>query len=112
METLETKSKKEYRCKLCDKSYSTSQNLWKHNNKFHNKISSILPQKLPQEPSKNETKYICKSCNKNLSRLDNLKRHEKNCKEKLKEKEEFELLKNLVNKMKKDNEQMSKKYLN
>ena len=40
-----------YRCDICDKTYSTRQNLWKHNNKFHLNIVPELPilQNIPKK---------------------------------------------------------------
>ena len=111
METLETKPKKEYRCKPCDKSYSTSQNLWKHNNKFHNGKSNvcnphsnfIVIQKLdschPEVTIKSSNKHICKNCKKEFKYRQGKWKHEKNCKAKDEEenklKEKDNIIKNL-----------------
>jgi hypothetical protein len=53
--------------------------------------------------------YKCNSCSKILSRLDNLKRHEKICNSKSDEKQEIELLKNIIKEMKKNHDEMDKK---
>ena len=89
METLETNPKKEYRCKPCDKSYSTSQNLWKHNNKYHNE--NIINNKSKDKPQstnnksndksndksddKSNKKYKCSICNKLFSKKIYLNKH-------------------------------------
>ena len=98
-----------YRCELCNKSYSSRQNLWKHNTKFHktetlantsetSKITSSLPQN-----TSTSLQNSCKYCNKIYSRKDNLNRHMKTCKSKnivsikLKEKDEqIQELKSMV----------------
>jgi hypothetical protein len=56
--------------------------------------------------------YKCNSCNKTLSRLDSLRRHEKTCKLKSDEKQEIELLKNMINEMKKEITQLKNKSSN
>jgi hypothetical protein len=113
METLETKPKKEYRCKPCDKSYSTSQNLWKHNNKFHNEnIINNKPEDKSQSTNnksddksddKSNKKYKCSICNKFFVHYQSRWKHEKDCKTKEKEeRNEFELLKKSFDEMKKE----------
>ena len=37
----------DYRCKICEKNYSSYQSLWIHNKKFHPLNSTILP-RIPQ----------------------------------------------------------------
>jgi hypothetical protein len=107
----------EYKCNICIKNYSSYQSLWIHNKKYHDNKnsknsslphSSSIPPQLSSDLSK-KTEYKCKSCDKILSRLDNLKRHEKTCKLKSDEKQEIELLKNIINEMKKNHDEMDKK---
>ena len=96
-----------HRCNTCNKSYSTRQNLWKHNNKFHLNIlheSAKTPPesaKTPPESAKNTSEnnnIICEYCKTTFTRNDSLKKHYTRCKIKLnsdnKLKEENEKLKN------------------
>ena len=72
-----------FRCKICNKDYSSASSLCNHNKKFHTpQIPSILPLSssiLPQKPS-NYLNFECVFCNKKFSRKDNLQRHKKTCK--------------------------------
>ena len=96
METLETKHIKENKCNICNKLYSTSQNLWKHNNKFHNNNSAKnSPNSANNKLINNEIK--CDYCKTIFTRKDSLKKHYNRCNTKQsndnKLKEENELLK-------------------
>ena len=85
-------------CKYCDTVHTSNYELNIHLVNCEKYIE--ITKNLSKE---NDSKYICKSCNKNLSRLDNLKRHEKICKAKNEEeRNEIELLKNLVGEMRKE----------
>ena len=89
-----------HRCNTCNKSYSTRQNLWKHNNKFHtNNKSPDKPQDKsnmnhdkPQDKSYdksiincnniivvNDTKYKCSKCNATFIHYQSRWKHEKKC---------------------------------
>ena len=117
METLETKHIKENKCNICNKIYSTSQNLWKHNNKFHNNNSANntpKPAKNSPDSAKNvsiNNEIKCEYCKSIFTRKDSLKKHYNRCNEKKcnnnkineqteKLKEENELLKKEMNIMK------------
>jgi len=72
----------EYKCKTCNRQYSSYQSLWIHTKKFHSikhnkssKISSI--QNVSDTQNK---KHVCKDCSRGFSRIDNLKRHYTTCK--------------------------------
>ena len=84
-----------YICNICIKEYSSRQNLWKHNNKFHNieslitlpKVENILPKVENILPTSQQNKKIndllCNYCNITFTRKDNLKRHYLKCKNKM-----------------------------
>jgi hypothetical protein len=36
---------KKFNCEICQKDYKSYQSFWNHNKKFHEKISTIYPQK-------------------------------------------------------------------
>jgi len=57
-------TKKEYKCEICNKNYSSYQTLWIHTKKFHKKI---------------EKTYGCKYCDKIYKHQTNKTRHEKTC---------------------------------
>ena len=105
---------KQYICELCETTYSTRQNLWKHNKKFHktndtecyqkldpcdhhvtNNIHKMITsnEKLITEPINN-----CKYCNKQLANRHSRWRHESNCKNK----------NNIINELKKENYEFKK----
>ena len=84
---MECNPKKIHNCKICNKIYSCRQNLWKHNNKFHNDANTninIIKINKPTNQTKtskiNLIKNKCNLCNKILSRQDSAKRHEDKCK--------------------------------
>jgi len=81
-----------YRCDICDKTYSTRQNLWKHNAKFHTnqkspesnlKVTPIADSSNPivtQKSSENITKkFICSKCDTQFKYKQGKWRHEKKC---------------------------------
>jgi hypothetical protein len=99
MEKSELKDRR-YRCKTCNKNYSSASSLWNHNNNFHNEKQPKTTKKQPKnnqkttkkQPLNNELKrnnLICKFCNKIFYHYNNRWRHEKTCKIK----EENEILK-------------------
>ena len=94
MDSIPVIKHKEYKCKLCDKVYSTRQNLWKHNSKHHVIIPANIasrPTETPPTPADN--KHICNYCNKTFSRQDCLKRHvDKRCKNKDKKENENKMI--------------------
>ncbi len=118
-------TQKNFTCKICNKSYSSKQSIWNHNNKYHSgknsetsstkmpQITTGLPQNTTNLPQ-NSTKlceYTCQYCNKSLSRHDSLKRHEVKCKiswEKKQNilKEENTYLKEALNKQFEENTQI------
>jgi hypothetical protein len=81
---------KDYRCKVCDKSYSTRQNLWKHNAKFHKSENAEMLQNVTNcnenreddvtKCNKNVT-YKCTKCNKVFNNRQTKWRHMKTCTE-------------------------------
>jgi len=85
----------EYKCKTCNKNYSSYQSLWIHNKKYHNIKPQITTQSTltPTEKPQN----ICLYCNKSFSRSDSRHRHEKTCKNKKNTINEIEQLKNKSN---------------
>ncbi len=93
---------KSYICKNCNKEYSSRQNLWKHNNKFHGNTSTENVNQYTKNIHLTNDKIdyknnICKYCNKVLSNSQSRWRHEKTCK----------LNKDLeINKLQKQNEQL------
>jgi hypothetical protein len=102
----------QYRCNICDKSYSSRQSLWNHNNKFHLNIvpesakspsesakTSSESAKTPPESTKNTSEnnnIICEYCKTTFTRNDSLKKHFTRCKIKL----------NSDNKLKEENDKL------
>ena len=81
-----------YSCEICNKTYSTRQNLWKHNHKFHitknitndNHVDNQKVDYDNHDDNQNDNhnkSYKCTKCNKTFSRYQNRWRHEKTCKE-------------------------------
>jgi hypothetical protein len=83
METSANISTDEYVCNICNKKYKNKSGIWKHNNKYHNKLitpnnSESTPTQLQITPNNSDStpnKFICKYCNKKFTRIDNLNRH-------------------------------------
>ena len=99
---------KKHVCNICNKEYSSRQNLWKHSKKFHSNDSNpediqknkIGHSEVIQKSSENPVKiYVCLKCNAKFKYKQGKWKHEKKCNinkineqtEKLKE--ENELLK-------------------
>ena len=64
-----------YKCKKCEKNYSSYNTLWKHNKIYHdsNKIvKNIITEII-------DNKFICIVCKKNYSHKQSLHKHEKTC---------------------------------
>jgi hypothetical protein len=88
MEKSEVKNIR-YRCKICNKEYSSASSLWNHNNKFHKNDAHIMQTNdniydnimtTSEKPTRNNVK--CKFCHKILSHRNSRWRHEKTCKNK------------------------------
>lgn len=120
MDTQETKPKKENICKLCNKTYSTSQNLWKHNNKFHviehNKSNPEVKnmsndcQKTVKKTSKSLT---CSNCNIIFNSRQSKWAHSKKCtqiKQKHNISEETEILKKQNEELKNKMDEMTEMF--
>ena len=98
---------KKHVCNICNKEYSTRQNLWKHNKNNHTIIKPKLihetlnnphiPLTIPPKINEQPKDLQCKYCDLTFTRKDNLKRHHNKCKIKNNEdnklKQENELLK-------------------
>ena len=115
-----------HRCNTCDKLYSTRQNLWKHNNKFHTnnkpQDKSNINHDKPHDKSiincnniivVNDTKYKCSKCNATFIHYQSRWKHEKKCTDNFdnKLKEENEKLKNEVELFKTEMAAMKKQLL-
>ena len=93
---MNTSSHSSYICDICNNSYSSRQNLWRHkqsHTKNNDKVSppsnskstpcNLIspPENLKLTPitfksnSKSDFKLVCKYCNKKFTRIDNLNRH-------------------------------------
>ena len=78
---------KQYICELCETTYSTRQNLWKHNKKFHtivntgksSKVNMIGKPKVNINENINLNKYYCKYCNNDYLYKQSKWRHEQKC---------------------------------
>jgi hypothetical protein len=83
-----------FECKICCKFYKSSNSLWNHTSKYHNKNMNNLSTKYEQnmnilstndqqnENNKKTDRIICNYCNKKYSCYTSVMRHEKKCKEK------------------------------
>ena len=79
-----------YRCDICDKVYSSRQNLWKHNSKFHKSndtgIAPTCTENAPImhqiAPNCTENLPTCTYCKATFTRKTSLRRHYGRCKEK------------------------------
>jgi DNA-directed RNA polymerase subunit RPC12/RpoP len=104
----------EYKCIQCNKQYTNRTGLWKHNKKYHEIVETKLTEsnknvsicndnvsKCNKNITENlqSSKYNCKSCKKQFNSRQTKWRHEKTCKLKSDEKQEIELLKNMINEM-------------
>ena len=102
----------EYKCKICNKNYSSYQSRCNHMRKYHSfkspqkctQLSSISNKSSSNPPQKKI--LFCKFCNKNLSRIDNLKRHEEICKKKENKDKEDDI--DEIEEIKKQNIQLKK----
>jgi len=72
----------EYKCKQCNKLYSSYQSRWIHIKKYHTNLPAKLPPKSRQKPPDTAKmadiqsfKFICTSCKKNFTRKDSLNKH-------------------------------------
>ena len=107
----------EYRCNICNKTYSSYQSLWIHNKKFHNP-KTIITNNVPiiNQSFNNHLTIIstdktkqCKYCNKIFSHYNNKWRHEKTCK--LNNKiEQLEINNNEINTLKKTINEMKEQF--
>lgn len=122
-----------YSCKLCNKTYTNRQNLWRHNKMDHvlkdsyknssndnnehkvppkDVIMSSCNQKNPSKSttikSKQITKNICEFCNYEFARSDTLKKHLNRCRIK---KSDFNLLKEKNDLLEKQLKQQSEEML-
>lgn len=86
---------KKYICNICTKTYSTRQNLWKHNKNIHAIIvsdDSLIVEKTSDkclnmsEIKENNKIYKCTKCNKIFNNRKTKWSHEQNCKETIKNK--------------------------
>ncbi len=97
---------KEFRCKICDKTYSSASSLCNHNKKFHNKLNNtpiIHDNTLDNTQIIHCKKYKCHTCKKTFNNFQNRWKHEKICKQKADEpttKQELEELKKTINELK------------
>ena len=106
----------EYRCKICNKEYSSYQSLWIHNKKFHTsndfqktsddfRTTSSDFQTTSVDFQNN--KIMCEYCKKTFSRKNNLNYHIKNkCKMKASKDQEIILLTNALTKKETENKNM------
>lgn len=65
---------KKYICNICNKEYSSRQNLWKHNSKFHSEKETNITVKKEEIKQKNE-KYNCKKCKAKFNNITDLDTH-------------------------------------
>ncbi len=122
---METNIPSRCACKMCDKTYSTPQNLWKHTSKHHPNIISIISAKNPlstagdplksaintvKSAKKSKKQYICEYCKFEFTRSDSLKKHYNICKlKKVKETQLMEENNMLKEQLKKQEEENKKK---
>ena len=77
----------EFKCKICNKLYSSYKSIWNHNKKYHNIvytqnipiISSYLDNNIPNISSSKGDNNTCIKCKKQLSSYKNKWRHEQKC---------------------------------
>ncbi len=99
---------RKYICNICNKQYSSYKSLWNHNKIFYNIISTKNTQNTTNIPhitteitQLNTKNIFCNYCKKNFSRNDSLKRYKKICKNKKSFIEEYKLIKQELNNIKK-----------
>lgn len=90
-------------CLLCDKGYSSSKSLWNHNKKYHKVENVTLKTDTchQEKVTKNGCNYLCEFCNKEFNFRQGLWRHTTTCKvkkEKEKNEETLNIMKELLNK--------------
>ena len=107
---LHVKNKKKYICKVCNSEFKSSQSRWNHTNKFHKDLSknaksekSLSNNVIKPLENNNKSEYICPNCEKEYNSRQSLWYHKQNCKKK---NDEIALLKDLIDEMKKDRDQM------
>jgi hypothetical protein len=82
----------EYRCKICNKEYSSYQSLWIHNKKYHKPTDfqsnpNVIPTSIQCHPNVIPTSTIsCNYCGKIFKFRQGKSKHQKNCKIKNNEK--------------------------
>lgn len=74
-----------YKCKDCNKNYSTYKSLWYHNNKYHKKTISECNSSLTNNNIKllediDDKKFGCSYCSKKYKYRQGKSRHEQKCK--------------------------------
>ena len=111
---MECTPQSKYRCELCNKSYSTRQNLWKHNTKYHSSQKSPEVQNLPKKcviQQKND-KYNCKQCKEKFNNINDLDSHIKlKCKPNIKHNNVFKFNTNTFGKNKYPNDNGGEIYI-
>jgi uncharacterized C2H2 Zn-finger protein len=75
---------KKHICTICNKEYSTRQNLWKHNNKFHviesnESNPNVIQKSIPVVIPKSSANFICIKCNAIFKYKQGKWKHEKKC---------------------------------
>ena len=70
-------NKKEYKCNLCVKTYTSYQSLWNHNKKFHDDIK--MKNNVETTPVPPVICFVCKNCKKEYKHIQSKNRHEKVC---------------------------------
>ena len=81
-------NKPKFRCKICNKNYSSKSSLWNHTKKLHdgqkqslnNQKQSFNNQNDDYKESLIEIKLLCLFCNKKFTHYNNKWRHQKTCK--------------------------------
>jgi hypothetical protein len=103
-----------YRCELCDKSYSSRQNLWKHNTKFHKSDNQQEINNIPKkcEIQQKNDKYNCKECKTKFNNINDLDSHIKlKCKPNIKHNNVFKFNTNTFGKNKYPNDNGGEIYI-
>ena len=109
----------DFKCKICNKIYSSYQSRWNHNKKNHNILSSnvnvchgisqrnvnVCQSNIPD----NKPKYECKFCKKNFSSRQGRWSHLKICKEKINKEIEDKIYRQQIEKLTNDLEKLKKK---